>query len=135
MNEEFRMEVPSEPQYVSVARLAIAGLVSHAKVSEEDIEDIKVCLSEACNSIIQTPGSRPEEQIDIRCLVTDDGMRLKVQAPNAALDKRMWSKENGMGKMFVERFMDEVKYSHTWAGNSAIKMVKHFPGKGKEPLH
>jgi serine/threonine-protein kinase RsbW len=135
MNEEFRMEVPSEPQYVSVARLAIGGLASHAAMSAEDIEDIKVCLSEACNSIIQNPEARPEQQIDIRCLITDDGLTLKVQAPTAALDKRMWSKENGMGKMFVERFMDEVKYSRSWAGNSAIKMVKHFPEKGKELLH
>jgi serine/threonine-protein kinase RsbW len=134
MNEEFRMEVPSEPQYVSVARLAIAGLVSHARIPAEDIEDIKICLSEACNSIIQTPGTRPEEQINIRCHVTDDGLRLKVQAPNAALDKRMWSKENGMGKMFVERFMDEVKYSRSWDGNSAIEMIKYFPEKGKELL-
>ena len=42
MNEEFNLEIPSDPKYISMVRLAAGGLASRMNFSEEDIDDIKV---------------------------------------------------------------------------------------------
>jgi serine/threonine-protein kinase RsbW len=134
MEEEFKLELPSEPRFVRVARLAIGNLATQAAFPEEDVDDIKVCISEACNSIIKDQSKEPGDRIGIHCMVTDDGLKLKVSAMNSALDESTWDKYHTMGKTFVETLMDDVKYQRNWNGSSFIEMMKFFPEKGKDLL-
>lgn len=127
MYEEFRLELPSEPQYVRLARLAIANIADQVSFPEEAVDDIKVCISEACNSILKSPKTNDSDRIGIQCRMTDDGLLIKVDASNNALNERFWNKHHTMGKTFVESLMDDVKYEQHLDGSSTIKMIKELP--------
>ena len=51
--ETIKMEIASNPQYVSVIRLTTSGIANKIGFCLEDIEDIKVAVSEACTNAIK----------------------------------------------------------------------------------
>ena len=134
MQEEFRLELPSEPLFVGVARLAVANIANKAALPEEDVEDIKVCLSEACNTIIQHPAREKGDTIGIACAITNDGLSVKVSCKSHVLEKKHWEKHHEMGKTLVETLMDDVRYEKYMNGNSSIEMTKYFPINDDEYL-
>ena len=62
----FRLTIPGKPDYISVARLTSSAIASKIGFSLEEIEDIKVSLSEACVNALKRV-----DQINIEFLVDD----------------------------------------------------------------
>ena len=48
----FELKIPLKAEYVSIARLTVSGVANRAGFDFDAIEDIKVCLSEVCNRLI-----------------------------------------------------------------------------------
>jgi serine/threonine-protein kinase RsbW len=46
------LHIPSRPEYVRVVRLALLGIASRMEFSFDDVEDMKLAVSEACNNAI-----------------------------------------------------------------------------------
>ncbi len=46
------IHIPSSTEYVRVVRLAVTGVASRMPFSYDDVEDIKLAVSEACNNAI-----------------------------------------------------------------------------------
>jgi anti-sigma regulatory factor (Ser/Thr protein kinase) len=57
--ERFTLEVPPDPAYVSAARLFAITLARHAGVAEEELDDVRVAVGEACARALATAGDRP----------------------------------------------------------------------------
>src|SRR5690554_3908037 len=56
MNEPFdfiEMKVPAKPEYVGVIRLTVSGLANRLGFSYEEIEDLKVAISEAVTNAVK----------------------------------------------------------------------------------
>ena len=49
---KFELKIPLRAEYVSIARLTVSGVANRAGFDFDAIEDIKVCLSEVCNRLI-----------------------------------------------------------------------------------
>lgn len=47
-----QIQIPSSAEYVRVVRLAVLGVASRMPFSYDDVEDIKLAVSEACNNAI-----------------------------------------------------------------------------------
>lgn len=47
-----QMKVPSKPEYVGVIRLTLSGIASRMGFNYEDIEDLKVAVSEATTNVV-----------------------------------------------------------------------------------
>src|SRR5690625_2978601 len=47
-----QMKVPAKPEYVGVIRLTISGIASRMGFNYEDIEDLKVAVSEAATNVV-----------------------------------------------------------------------------------
>ena len=134
MTDELSMEIPNEPQYLSVARLAVSGLANKMDFSNEAVEDIKVCLSEACNTVIENGKNKhKKESIDIHFEMNDDKLKIEVHTNGGDLDEKTWAKKHEMGKTFVEALMDDVEYIKDKKGTS-VEMVKYLNGVANEPL-
>ncbi|GAC1311053.1 MAG: anti-sigma B factor RsbW [Vulcanimicrobiaceae bacterium] len=70
------LRIPSKPEWVAVARLAVAAIANRLPFSVEEIEDLKLAIAEACTVCIQQgPGN---ETIDIICHA--DTSELRVEA-------------------------------------------------------
>lgn len=107
-----KMEVKALAENISVVRLTASGMASKAGFNLEEIEDIKVCISEACtNAIRYSEKSVFYVEISIfdnifNIKVCDRGIGMKLEeipSPNP-LDP----KENGLGIFIIKSLMDEV---------------------------
>jgi anti-sigma regulatory factor (Ser/Thr protein kinase) len=57
--ERFALEAPSDPAYVSAARLFAATVARQVGVAEENLDDVKVAIGEACARALATAPERP----------------------------------------------------------------------------
>ena len=51
--ETIKMEISSNPEYVSIIRLTTSGIANKVGFCLDDIEDLKVAISEACTNAIK----------------------------------------------------------------------------------
>jgi anti-sigma regulatory factor (Ser/Thr protein kinase) len=57
--ERFTLEVPPDPAYVAAARLFASTLARQAGVAEEELDDVRVAVGEACARALATASDRP----------------------------------------------------------------------------
>lgn len=70
--QSIKIHIPSSTEYVRVVRLAVTGVASRMPFSYDDVEDIKLAVSEACNNAIlhaadaglDTPSANTQAQLD-----------------------------------------------------------------------
>ncbi len=71
------LRIPSKPEWVAVARLAVAAIANRLPFSVEEIEDLKLAIAEACTICIQQgPGT---EAIDITCHAAASELRVEAR--------------------------------------------------------
>ena len=51
--ETIKMEISANPEYVSIIRLTTSGIANKVGFCLDDIEDLKVAISEACTNAIK----------------------------------------------------------------------------------
>lgn len=119
------IRIPAKPQYVSVIRLAISGLATRVGFLYDQIEDIKIAISEAVTNVVQHAYEESEQgDIVIGCalytdkieiLVTDFGNSFDFEEikkevgpyePNSSITQL---REGGLGLFLMETLMDEVR--------------------------
>lgn len=57
--QRFALEAPPDPKYVSAARLFAATVARQVGVAEENLDDVKVAIGEACARALATAPERP----------------------------------------------------------------------------
>ena len=125
------VEIPSQTEFVRVARLAATGVASRMRFTYDQIEDIKLAISEACNNAIlharPAPGAENSAptSIVVRFWPHDDRLEISVadggHLPPPGLPLTAFPTEadvedapddlpeSGMGLMLIQALMDEVK--------------------------
>ena len=58
-SEVVRLEIPSSPKYVAVARKALEAIAVNIPLTEQQIEDLKLAVGEACANAVKysAPGT------------------------------------------------------------------------------
>ena len=146
-NETFprsvRLQIPSNPEWVRVVRLAVLGVASRMKFSYEDVEDIKLAVSEACNNAILHARSHAEsdELHDVRIEITPFPDRLEIciadggqvaspetiVSPHANSSKPFEEsdlRESGLGLFLMQSLMDEVEHRTGVDHNTQVRLTK-----------
>lgn len=127
------LEVPSNPENVGIVRVAVAAFAAQLDFTIDEIDDIKVAVSEAVsNAIIHGYAERPgmvsvEARAYAECLevvVEDRGRGIedveKALQPAFTTDPgRM-----GLGLTFMDSFMDELSVRSTPGKGTTVVMVK-----------
>jgi serine/threonine-protein kinase RsbW len=133
--------IPAQAEFVRVVRLAVAGVATRMRFSYEQVEDIKLAVSEACNNAIlhaAPAGGRAATQVVVRMRPSEQRLEITVfdQGHVAAPGLEMpeggndWHglddlPEGGMGLLLIQSLMDEVS-SHAGApDHTALRMVKN----------
>ena len=128
MNQEYdyvEMKIPAKSEYVGVVRLTISGIASRMGFSFDDIEDLKIAVSEACTNAVQHAYKEGEDgEILIGCGVYEDRLELMVAdhghscnfdevrqglGPYERDQSVEFLREGGLGLYLIETLMDEVK--------------------------
>ena len=111
------LRIPSKPEWVAVARLAVSAIANRLPFSVEEIEDLKLAIAEACTMCIQQgPGS---QTIDITCEATTAQLRVNVRDGRYRLRDDAGAKRpavvavegEGLGIFLIQALMDDLTYS------------------------
>jgi len=110
------LRIPSKPEWVAVARLAVAAIANRLPFSVEEIEDLKLAIAEACTICIQQgPGS---QTIDITCDASTSQLRVEArdgryrQRGDVAKRPAVVAVEGeGLGIFLIQALMDDLTYS------------------------
>ena len=122
------MNMSVNPAFVSVIRLTLSGVASRIGFSLDDIEDMKVCVSEACTNAIKH-SKKDEFQVKfyvypdrLTIEVLDDGIGYDVDS--LALPDLKNPKTSGLGIFIIKTLMDEVEIKSCDKCGTIIKMTK-----------
>jgi serine/threonine-protein kinase RsbW len=150
MNQPYdyiEMKIPARPEYVGVIRLTSSGIAGRMGFSYDDIEDLKIAISEACTNAVQHAYKTNEKgevvigfglyKDRLEVMVADQGMSFDFQElrnyigpydrENETIE---FMREGGLGLYLIEALMDEVKI-HQKDGVTVF-MTKYLEGEKVE---
>ncbi len=136
--QRVEMSIPASAEFISVARLAVSGVAARMNFTIEDIEDIKVALSEACTNAIQHAYQADAKgHIEIAFLLHDTSLEMIVKdngkgfnTDNVQSEKTNSSTEDfglGLGLVFIQSLMDEAEINSVKGKGTTLKMLKNLP--------
>ena len=141
--ENLEFSMPCMSDYVGVVRLAVSGLATRMNFSIEEIEDIKIAVSEACTNSVQYAFDNPlNERIFISFNLFKDKLEIVVKDNGKGFDAEKLDRtpinertldeidENiprlGLGITFIKSLMDETDVSSSPGKGTTIRMAKHI---------
>lgn len=138
-----RFEFSSLPENISFARSCVAAFAAQLDCTLDDIEEIKLVVSEAVsNSIIHGYENNPHEKVVVAVSIMDDdtleiivedyGKGIedieKAMEPTYSTDpSRM-----GLGFTFMKSFMDELEVVSRPGKGTTVKLKRNFAIANKE---
>ena len=81
--ETIKMEISANPDFVSIIRLTTSGIANKIGFQLDDIEDMKVAVSEACTNAIK---HSDDKSVSITYTILENGLDIEI-------------KDNGKGTM------------------------------------
>ncbi|WP_199533642.1 ATP-binding protein [Romboutsia maritimum] len=124
------MEITSNPQYVGIIRLTTSGIANKIGFPIDDIEDIKVAVSEACTNAIKHSN---DDIFNITFKILDNGLNIEIQDNGQGYDISKIKapdlenpKENGLGLFIIQSLMDDVSIESNDKDGTIIKMTKYL---------
>ncbi|WP_106494768.1 anti-sigma B factor RsbW [Lentibacillus sp. Marseille-P4043] len=136
------MKVPAKADYVGVLRLSISGIANRMGFSYEDIEDLKVAISEAITNAV-THAYNDEDQGEVtigfgvyenrlEVMVADHGGSFDLQevkgtiGPYEQTESVETLREGGFGLFLIEALMDKVEINNDFG--VIVLMTKYLQG-------
>jgi len=130
-----RLRVPARPEYIALTRLALSGLAELAALSEEDVADLKLALTEAVSNSVRHayPGGDGFVSVSyeltasaLQIEVVDDGAGFDDPAVPAPLDGEELS-EGGLGIAIIRTVADELEItSRLGERGSRLRFLKRL---------
>jgi len=128
--ETIKMEITANPEYVSIIRLTTSGIANKVGFCIDDIEDLKVAISEACTNAIK---HSLDDRFTIIYSMIENGLTIEIIDNGKGYDRSTVNepdidnlKESGMGLFIIESLMDDVIVESQEGKGTSIKMTKYL---------
>jgi serine/threonine-protein kinase RsbW len=128
------LQYPSEPRYVYEVRRLFQEFLRGAPVSADELEDLKIALSEACaNAIAHGSPSGTRSHFSVRCRLTPDELVMEVAdegdgfSPRPGVPLPDDYSPSGRGIFLMQHFCDDVHVERRDGGKAVIltKRLRH----------
>ena len=134
MSIHLRLDMPSNPRFLSVVRAAIDELSMTVGLPKEECNAVILAVDEALANIIRHAyKSRHDERVEFHCLVNEEQMEFTLldqgEAPDPARICAPCADEfalSGRGTHLIREIMDVVTYKKVPEGNQ-LKLIKRLP--------
>ena len=128
-----RLTIPAKAEYITLVRLALSGISQSRELSEEELGDLKLAVTEACsNSIRHAYTDGREGSVEVvyelhpdRLIVEvcDDGPGFSVPEPAVIGEDGL--NEGGLGIAIIRELADELELGPGDGGQgSRLRFVK-----------
>lgn len=141
-----QLTIPAKPDYVGLVRLAVSGIANRMGFSYDDIEDLKLAVSEACTNAVDHAYVGGDGDIEISYRLFSDRLEIQVLDRGNSFDVSEVEKrtgpislepsmtavrERGLGLFLMKTLMDDV---HITGDNGVIvQLTKYMRRNGVEP--
>ncbi|RYG71861.1 anti-sigma B factor RsbW [Lentibacillus lipolyticus] len=122
------MKVPAKAEYVGIVRLSISGIASRIGFTYEDIEDLKVAVSEAITNAVDHAYHEDDDgEVSVGYGVYEDRLEIMVADHGGSFDLNEVKggigpyqgsesvedlREGGFGLFLIEALMDRVEINN-----------------------
>ena len=129
------LRLPPDAKYIAVVRLMVAGVASRAGIDVDEVDDMKVAISEAfTNTIDHAYQGRDPRPVTVRMTPTESTLRIEVIDEGLGFDpgSRDFTQvgdltgEGGLGLYLVHQYMDEVKIESAPGSGTRVIMTKRL---------
>ena len=126
-----RLTIPAKAEYIMLGRLALTSLARLRPLSDEELSDVKLALTEACSNSVRHAYDDGAGMVEILYeLHTDrlvvevaDGGYGFVPPEERASDPEELS-EGGLGIAIIRALSDEFEVGERSGGGSRLRFVK-----------
>ncbi|MDQ3943779.1 MAG: ATP-binding protein [Actinomycetota bacterium] len=139
MTEVVELEIPALPEFVGIARMAVAALAGVRPGLEYDrVDDLRIVVSEACTSAIEaysaTAGA-PLARVRLHCHDGPERLEVAIAGPAGAFDSAVAGpdveEDSGFRISLIRALVDEADVQATAAG-SELRLVVHRQVAGSD---
>ena len=135
-SNQITLTFSSIPENVSIARLLIASVGGQLDLPLNDIEELKVAISEAVsNAIIHGYQSNPQHIVYLNLDIAVDNLTITVEDEGCGISDVAQamqpafstdSERMGLGFVFMQSFMDELQVDSELEVGTTVTMIKHL---------
>ncbi|HEX4929500.1 MAG TPA: ATP-binding protein [Gaiellaceae bacterium] len=131
-----RLTIPAKPEYITLSRLALAGLARVRPLSDETLADLKLALTEACSNSVRHAYGDDEGHVAISFELQDDRLIVEVVDDGSGFEPETAGtndddaelSEGGLGIAIIRSIADEVEIGGGANGRgSRLRFVKLLP--------
>jgi serine/threonine-protein kinase RsbW len=129
-----RLRVPARPEYIALARLALSGLADIVTLSDEQVADLKLALTEAVSNSVRHAYADGAGFVSIAyelrgdalaVEVVDDGKGFDPERPTPLEGEELT--EGGLGIAIIRTIADEFElHSEPGVRGSRLRFVKRL---------
>jgi serine/threonine-protein kinase RsbW len=129
-----RLTIPAKPEYITLSRLALAGLSRVRTLPDDTLADLKLALTEACSNSVRHAYGDGEGHVDISFELHDDRLVVEVADDGSGFEPESAGKgnddelsEGGLGIAIIRSIADEVEIGGGPQGRgSRLRFVKRL---------
>ena len=129
-----RLSVPARAEYIALARLALSGLADIADLTEEQVADLKLALTEAVSNSVRHAYTDEVGLVSIAYELTGDALAVEVVDDGQGFDPERPAPlegeeltEGGLGIAIIRSIADEfVLQSQPGVRGSRLRFVKRL---------
>jgi serine/threonine-protein kinase RsbW len=136
VDELFKLDIPAKAEYVSLGRLALAGVLRNGGFSEDAVADLKLALTEACSSSVRHAHDEENGQVhlaftltevDVTIQIHDEGVGFHeddVDCPECQGMPTLDASDGSMGISIIRAVVDDFRLDSPDEGGSVLVLTK-----------
>ncbi len=138
MNNYLKVEFPSMPGNVGLARLIVATFASQLEFTLAEIEEIRVAVSEGVSNCVIHAYPKNPGVVELQLDIADGVLTIQIKDFGKGIENIEQAKQAtystepehmGLGLVFMESFMDEMILTSIPMEGTTVVMKKH-PERG-----
>lgn len=115
------LSIPPQAEWISLVRLASSGVASRCGFDIDTIEDIKVCVSEILNKVINSPFAATGRCVALSFEVLPGSLAMEFEGEGLH-GTSLFPENDDFALAILDTLMDEVTLAND--GKAAVRMVK-----------
>jgi len=134
---KMKIEFDSNTNNIGFARVSVAAFVTQLNPTLEEIADVKTAVSEAVTNAVIHGYDKAEGVVELITILEEDTVSIIVKDKGNGIEDvskameplfttKSENEHSGMGFMFMQAFMDEVKVESAVGEGTLVTMKKRI---------
>ena len=117
-SRDVSLTIPARPDYLVLARLALAAVCRLTPLSPEEVADLKLAITEAANDYVdETRPLEDESRLSFGFHLLDDRLSMELEGPDTDIS----AMEQELSRAIIEATVDECAFE-----GSRTRLVKYL---------